>query len=240
MWRTQLSAVTIPAQLTLGVGLRDDATLDNFLFRDQLAPLGGVLRALSTPAGEPLVYLHGLPGSGRSHLLQAVCREYPAGHALYLPLTQFVEADAEAILQDVEQMSLLCLDDFEAIGGDNQWEEALFHAFNRMREQSCRLLISARWPPRGLPLVLEDLRSRLGWGVTLQVPEPNDAEKLAILQFRAQRRGLQLAADVAQYVMARAPRSLDSLIQVLDRLDQASLAQQRALSIPFVKQTLGW
>ncbi|MCX2982976.1 DnaA regulatory inactivator Hda [Halieaceae bacterium IMCC14734] len=232
--------MTIPAQLTLGVGLRDDATLNNFLFREELSPLSGVLRALSTAVGEPLVYLHGMPGSGRSHLLQAVCREFAAGQALYLPLNQFVEADAESILQDVEQMALLCLDDFEAIGGDSQWEEALFHAFNRMREQNCSLLISAQCPPRGLPLVLEDLRSRLGWGVTLHLPQPDDAEKLAILQFRAQRRGLQLSADVAQYVMARAPRSLDSLIQVLDQLDHASLAQQRALSIPFVKQTLGW
>jgi DnaA family protein len=235
-----MAAVTSPAQLTLGVGLRDDATLDNFLFRDELGPLRGVLRTLSTAAGEPLVYLYGAPGTGRSHLLQAVCRQYPPGQALYLPLGQFVDADADAILQDVEQMALLCLDDFDAVCGDKQWEQALFHAFNRIRQKSCRLLISAGQSPRGLPLLLEDLRSRLGWGVTLQVPEASDTEKLAILQFRAGRRGLQLADEVARYVLARSPRSLDALMQVLDQLDQESLTQQRALSIPFVKQTLGW
>lgn len=235
-----MAAVSTPAQLTLGVGLRDDATLDNFLFREELGALRGVLRALDTDAGEPLVYIHGAPGTGRSHLLQAVCHHYPPGQALYLPLGQFVDADADAILQDVEQMALLCLDDFDAVCGSQQWEQVLFHAFNRMREKSCQLLISAAQPPRGLPLLLEDLRSRLGWGVTLQVPEPGDTEKLAILQFRARRRGLQLADDVARYVLARSPRSLEALMQVLDQLDQESLTQQRALSIPFVKQTLGW
>ena len=61
-----------------------------------------------------------------------------------------------------------------------------------------------------------------------------------MLRFRAGRRGLSMSAEVAFYIVTRAPRSLEHLLELLDTLDKASLAEQRALSIPFVKQALGW
>jgi DnaA family protein len=87
---------------------------------------------------------------------------------------------------------------------------------------------------------LADLRSRLSWGIVYQLEAVDDEDKTSILQFRAMRRGLALSPGVASYIVSRAPRALDQLLEVLDQLDQASLAQQRALSIPFVKQALGW
>jgi DnaA family protein len=87
---------------------------------------------------------------------------------------------------------------------------------------------------------LADLRSRLSWGIVYQLAQVDDEEKAAILQFRASRRGLQLPAEVARYIVNRAPRAMQSLLDLLDVLDKTSLAQQRALSIPFVKQVLDW
>ena len=74
----------------------------------------------------------------------------------------------------------------------------------------------------------------------LQLAQGDDADKSAILQFRATRRGLTLAPGVANYIVSRAPRAMHELLEVLELLDSASLAQQRALSIPFVKEALGW
>ena len=94
--------------------------------------------------------------------------------------------------------------------------------------------------PRALVVNLPDLRSRLSWAVVYQLVAGDDEEKSAILQFRAMRRGLSLAPGVASYIVSRAPRAMEQLLAVLDQLDEASLAEQRALSIPFVKQALGW
>jgi DnaA family protein len=60
------------------------------------------------------------------------------------------------------------------------------------------------------------------------------------MQFRAARRGLVLAREVCGYVVARSPRDMEALLALLDALDNASLVEQRALSIPFVKGVLGW
>lgn len=226
-------------QLTLKVQLRDDATFDNFLAPEALAPLVASLQGQLQPGGEALIYLFGGADGGKSHLLQAACHSGGA-RAVYLPLAELVGFSPQEVLEGMEGMSLVCLDDIEAVLGNEAWELALFHFFNRARALDCRLLIGAKSPPRVLGVGLADLKSRLSWGIVYQLPPVTDEYKQRILQFRAGARGLALPADVATYIVSRAPRELGTLLALLDRLDEASLAEKRALSIPFVKKTLGW
>ena len=186
-----------------------------------------------------MVFLHGGSGSGKSHLLQACCHLAGEG-SVYLPLAELATYSPEEVLAGVETLSLVALDDIDAVLGQEAWELALFGLYNRAREWGCRLLIAARGAPRTLDVRLADLRSRLSWGGVYQLPLATDAEKCAILIFRAERRGLELSDDVAIYIVNRSQRDLAQLLELLDRLDRASLAQQRPLSIPFVKQTLDW
>lgn len=228
------------AQLPLAVHLRDEATLDNFLFPEALLPLRTSLESQHEPEGEPGIYLHGGHGGGRSHLLQAACHAQAGGEALYLPLEQLCELVAEEVLADIEGLALICLDNLDAIAGRKSWEEALFHLINRARMSRCRLLFGAASAPRQLGIELADLESRLSWAVVFHLPEPADAEKLRILQFRASRRGMTLSDEAAQYIFNRASRSLGELIALLEQLDRASMVAKRSLSIPFIRQTLGW
>jgi DnaA family protein len=94
--------------------------------------------------------------------------------------------------------------------------------------------------PRALGVDLPDLRSRLAWGIVYQLAQAGDEEKIAILQFRARRRGLSLSREVCSYLISRSARDMEALLDLLATLDKASLVQQRALSIPFVKAVLGW
>ena len=61
-----------------------------------------------------------------------------------------------------------------------------------------------------------------------------DDERLEAVRLRARNRGLEMPEEVARYILARYPRDLDSLFALLDRLDRASLAEQRRLTIPFL------
>ena len=226
-------------QLPLLVQLRDDATLDNFLATDANAPLLEAVRGLSEGQGESVVFIHGGQGSGKSHLLQGAC--HLAGeNALYLPLRELSVFPPEEVLSGVETLELVALDDLDVVMGQQAWELALFGLYNRAREWGCRLLMAAAGAPRTLEVELADLRSRLSWGVVYQLAAGSDEQKQAILQFRAARRGLKLGDEVASYIVTRAPRDLAQLLELLERLDRASLVGKRALSIPFVKQVLGW
>lgn len=226
-------------QLPLPVRLRDDATLDNFLAGPALQPLLAALQAQPGGGGEAIIYLHGPAGSGKSHLLQASC--HLAGpRALYLPLGELCDYAPEDVLQGVESLGLVCLDDIHRVLGRSEWEVALFNLCNRARQYDCRLLVVGNAAPRALSLDLADLRSRLGWGPVFQLPQATDEEKIAILRYRASRRGLALPREVASYIVSRAVRDMDALLALLDSLDNASLVEKRALSIPFVKHVLGW
>ncbi|MGQ4877131.1 DnaA regulatory inactivator Hda [Billgrantia sp. LNSP4103-1] len=229
-----------PAQLPLGVGLRDDATFDSFL----PAANAGLVDRLSRQFdddGEPFIYLWGAPGSGRSHLLQAACHAASDRdlRALYLPLEDLGHFPP-LMLEDAERLDLVAIDDVETVIGRRRWEEGIFHAFNRLRDAGKRLILSAAVAPRQLPVKLPDLASRLTWGVTFHLQSLDDGERLQALQLRARIRGMQLPEEVARYILHRGPRRLDELFEELAVLDRASLSAQRKLTIPFVKQALGW
>jgi len=226
-------------QLPLEVQLRDDATLENFLAVPAVQPLVSALRRQLEPTGEAMIFLYGPAGSGKSHLLQASCH-LAGNRALYLPLADLGQYAPEDVLQEVETLDLVCLDDLHCVVGDERWELALFNLYNRALQENCKLLVAGDAAPRALAVGLEDLRSRLSWGIVYQLAQAGDEEKAAILQFRASRRGLLLPAEVARYIVNRAPRAMQPLLDLLDVLDKTSLAQQRALSIPFVKQVLDW
>jgi DnaA family protein len=144
------------------------------------------------------------------------------------------------VLQGVESLDLVCLDDLHCVVGDEKWELALFNLYNRARQDNCKLVVAADAAPRVLAVGLADLRSRLSWGIVYRLAQADDEEKVEILRFRASRRGLLLPGEVARYIVNRAPRAMQPLLDLLEVLDKTSLAQQRALSIPFVKQVLGW
>lgn len=232
-----------PIQLPLGVRLRDDATFKNYYPGSNAVALGYVERLCQLGAGwtESLIYLWGSAGVGRSHLLQAACLqlEQTDQQAVYLPLAELI-MHGPLLLEGLEHCSLVCLDDLEVLAGHADWEEALFHLFNRLRDNGHRLLLGASVAPRELPLQLADLQSRLSQGLVFHLRELAEEDKLHALQLRASRRGLQLPDEVAAFILNRGTRSMSGLFELLEQLDQASLQAQRKLTIPFLKQTLGW
>jgi len=236
---SQRSSKHAQKQLTLNVALRDDATVENFLLLPALEPMMAALQQQLQPVGEQFIFLHGAPDTGKSHLLQASCHR-ANDNALYLPLADLHSYAPDEVLDGIDSLGLVCIDDLHLVAGNQVWEHALFHAFNRAKQSGCAWLVAADASPRNLDISLADLQSRLGWGGVFKLPSLDDETRIAVLQFRAERRGLILSKEVANYIVSRAPRALSELIAVLDTLDQASLAEQRALSIPFVKQTLGW
>ncbi len=186
------------------------------------------------------VYLWGAAGTGKTHLLQALCRQ--AGEqgreVAWVPMAE-LEGLSAGVLEGLREVGLVCLDGLDAIAGAGDWEQAVFHLFNHLRDSGRRLVVSARVPPRQLPLSLPDLHSRLSWGLVFHLYEMDDAAKARVLRTRADARGFALPAEVAEYLVRRCPRDMHSLLAVLERLDRGSLAAQRRLSIPFVKQLLG-
>jgi len=223
-------------QLPLALRTPPDQRFD--AFHGQAAVRDAVSAAARGESGDWL-FLAGASGSGKTHLLLAACAEAAASgrRAAYLPLAAFAGRLAEALAAQ-EGAGLLCLDGLEAIAGHRDDEEALFHFHNRARASGAVVLYAARGNPAAIGLTLPDLVTRLGQCVRL-VTEPLDEHgRREVLRQRAARRGLELDDAVLDYLLRRVERDLASLTALLDRLDKASLAAQRRITIPFLRDLL--
>lgn len=227
------------AQLPLKLHLRDDSIFDNYVVGENQQLLFH-LKQLSRHPLNHFVYCYGESGSGRSHLLQACCHEVnlQKRSAFYLPL-QHHQQFKTAILEDLEQFDLVCIDDIDAVIKNRSWEEALFHCYNRLRDKQTPLIISALIPPQQLSCYLPDLQTRLSSGLVLKIQALSDEDKKITLQLRAANRGIHLTEDVIHYMLRHYSRSMSELFALLDTLDRASLVAKRKITIPFVKSVVG-
>lgn len=195
-------------QLPLAISPAVEPSLDNFVAGANAEALERVRALAAGTLREAIVYLWGEAGSGRSHLLRAAARANPR---------------------------LVIADDVETL--DAEAQQALFSAINAARDGPPPVLAAGKAPPAQLAL-REDLRTRLGWGLVYQLRPLTDAEKALYLRSEAARRGLRLTDEVVWYLLNHLPRDLASLNAVLDRLDRHSLARQRAVTLPLVREAL--
>lgn len=226
-------------QIPLNIELRDDASFVNFHTESNLEAIAAI-QALSTgnARGECFVYLWGNEAVGKTHLLQAACREQSRTQAPAAYLSLRDHELAPAMLEGFEALSLVCIDDIDSIAGEAEWEIALFHLYNRLRSSNSRLLVTGKNAPMQSDIQLLDLRSRLAAGLVLQISELSDEGKIIALQLHAHHRGLELSDEVAHYILRRTSRDLRTLISLLEKLDKASLAAARKLTIPFIKNII--
>lgn len=228
-------------QLGLAVQLPDDEVFATFVAGKNHAAVASLRAFVDGDLNltqAPWCLLQGPPGVGKSHLLHSLCAEFP-DQAMYLSLADLRQQAAPQVLEGLAQVPLLCLDEIEAVLNDADWCYTLFRLLNQLSDQnSARLVMTSQRSAQHLNTALPDLSSRLQWGLPLQLTELEDQHKVAALQLRAQKRGLDLQTDVAMFMIQRLGRSMDSLMQCLAELDDASLAAQRRLTIPFVKRAL--
>lgn len=225
-------------QLTLGIGIRDEATFANF-FAGKNQQVISELKNSASGKGERVIYFCGASGEGCTHLLQACCHEANQ-HGLtsvYLPLSNINDFSPE-IFEGLESLDLICIDDLHQIAGRPEWEEAFFHTYNRIHDAGKKLIVAANVMPKALGVALPDLVSRLAWGVVFQLQPLSDTEKLQIIVNRAERRGMSLSEEVGKFILNHCPRHMSTLVAALNTLDKVSLAAQRKLTIPFVKTAL--
>jgi DnaA family protein len=230
-----------PVQLSLGVSLRDDATFSNFHAADaNNQQVVAALEQASQGRGEQSLTLWGARGSGLTHLLQACSHAAcEAGVSVqYLPLRELLGYAPSDICEGLEAMQLVCLDGIDEICGNRDWEQALFHLFNNLRDAGHRLVMASHTSPPAIPIRLPDLKSRILGTVVYHLHSLKDDDKCMALQIRAKARGMELPDDVARFILSRAPRDTNELFLLLNVLDDESLQQQRKLTIPFVKDVL--
>jgi DnaA family protein len=158
--------------------------------------------------------------------------------AQYLPLGSRRAADLPASIRAFGGSAVLAIDDVDAIARDAAAEHALFDLYNRCRAEGATLLFAARVSPAQVGFGLPDLVSRLSSCTQVALKPLGELERRDLLRERAGARGIELDEAVVDWLFAREKRDIASLLGVLDRVDAASLAAQRRVTVPFLRKLL--
>jgi len=224
-------------QIPLQLEPRRPDRFDHFVAGPNESALAAVRQLLDEPGGG--LFLSGPDGSGKSHLLNALChaaREKGLA-AFYIALKRLPE-EAAASLEGLQVLDLVCVDDLESVAGNPVWENALFACFNEVRAARGRLLVSSSLPLASLELGLPDLASRLAWGVRQNLRFPDDDGKLEILRQRARTLRIDLPEDVQNYLLKHGKRDISSLLQALEQLKDTAFAGKRKITVPLAREIL--
>jgi chromosomal replication initiator protein len=171
------------------------------------------------------LFIHGLSGTGKTHLLQALCSELCSSlRVLYLTADDFSSRMASSreesggFREDFRSAQVIAMDDVQTLVGREASQEELFHAFNSLYNRNGQLIFASDQPPRKLTDLPERLTSRFTWGLTVEVEPPLFENRLEILASKAAARQLDLPPDVLEQLATPKISNVRELEGLLARL----------------------
>ncbi len=200
-------------------------------------------------AYNPLL-LYGSTGLGKTHLMYAAGNfmraHNPSMRVLYLRSEQFFNAMMKALAdktmaqfkKQFQQVDALLIDDIQFFAGKNTTQEEFFHTFNSLVDGKQQIILTCDRYPREVENLEPRLKSRLGWGLSVVLEPPDDETRATILMDKAQRRGIELPADVAWQIAKRLHSSVRDLEGALNTLAARANFTGRPITLEFAQETL--
>lgn len=218
-------------QLVLDLARPESPSFDNFVAGENREARAALIALARGESAENGVLLWGAGGAGKSHLLRAAA----AMAARSRPVVECASPRDALLAASVESSTLLVVDRIDTAGVDEQ--PRLFTLWNELLAHGGQWIAAASVPPARLPL-RDDLRTRLALGLVFEVVPLGDADKREALDTYARERGFHLSADVIAYLLAHGRRDMPSLVAALAALDRHSLATQRNVTVPLLRNWL--
>ena len=181
---------------------------------------------------DPFIYVWGEEGAGKSHLLRAwVAQALDAGKKAV-----YIDAAATPLTEAAFEAEYLAIDQIEKLGNEEQ--ALLFAVFNRFRNSGKGfLLLSSEHPPQQL-VIREDLRTRMAYCLVYEVKPLTDQEKIDALVSMAAARQVTIDPEIFEYLLNHWQRDMDSLMQMLDTLDNYAVTMGKRITLPLLRQLL--
>ncbi len=228
-----------------GTGLNAKYTFDTFIVgqANRLAHAGCLAVAENPGKTYNPLFIYGGVGLGKTHLLHAIGNFVLRGQhrPLYVSAETFANELINAIRNRTTEefrakyrtIDVLLLDDVQFIINKERTQEEFFHTFNDLYHSDRQIVLSSDRSPKAFIGLEERLRSRFECGLTVDVQPPDLETRMAILAAKAESQGVQLPADVIEFVAQQIQSNIRELEGALNRI----LALVRMMHYPLTVQT---
>ncbi len=196
------------------------------------------------------LFVYSNNGLGKSHLLQAIGIEvknnYPDKTVLYVRGEQFINQFIDAIKNNsqndfthfYQMIDVLLIDDIHDLANKEKTQDIFFHIFNHLHQHGKQLVISSDKPPVELEGIKPRLLSRFKWGLAADLQTPDLETRIAILQSKLYKDGLQMPQEVIEYLAYSITTNIRELEGALvSILAQASL-NKKPITLELAKQMI--
>ena len=243
-----------PAETELGAPLDARCTFESFVVGrpNELAYAAAKRVAdLATPPFNPL-FVYGGVGLGKTHLMHAIAwqirRQDTTRRVVYLSaekfMYQFIRAlrckDTMSFKELFRSADVLMVDDVQFIGGKETTQEEFFHTFNSLVDRGRQIVISADRSPSELSGLEERIRSRLGWGLVVDVHPTTYELRLEILRTKAQMIAgeVDIPTTVLEFLARRITSNVRELEGALNRIVAQATLVGRAITLDLAQEIL--
>jgi len=213
-------------------GLNPKYTFASFIVGKGNELAHAAAQAVAARPGEAYnpLFIYGGVGLGKTHLLQAIAqailRRNQNTKVLYATSERFTnefvnsvkEGRAKEFKDRYRNVDLLLVDDIQFIGGKEQTQEEFFHTFNELHHQSKQVVLTSDRPPKAIPSLEDRLRSRMEWGMIVDIAAPDLETRAAILQAKAQEKNFPLPHDIAQLISVSIQSNIRELEGALNKI----------------------
>ena len=211
--------------------MRQDLTLDRFVVGKSNQVAYQAVKAVLRDPGSKYnpVFLHGGSGLGKTHLLQAITREFfiqGERSIRYVQCEKFVQMFVRALQNktisqfrsEFRSLKVLAIDDVQMIAGKKSSQEELIETIDAIQQGGGQFLLACDLPPRQCEFLQQQLKSRFLAGLVARMEPPGMETRLSILEREAIRHGTQVPHEVLHYIADSIRTSVRELIGALTRL----------------------
>ncbi len=175
------------------------------------------------------LFLYGGVGLGKTHLIQAIGNEIikkdPTKKVLYINTETFVSEFITYLRTKrgnfsdrYRSVDVLIVDDIQFIAGKETTEEEFFHTFNTLHQANKQIIISSDKSPKKIASLTDRLRSRLEWGMAIDIQMPDFETRCVILQNKAGLSGTTLERETVEYLANNIKTNVRELEGALNQL----------------------
>lgn len=233
--------------------LNPNYTFDNFIEGDcnRLARSAGLAIA-KKPGGTAFnpLFIFGNVGLGKTHLGQAIgndiAQRFDEKNILYVSCEKFTNQIIESIkngsINDLvnfyQLIDVLIVDDIQFLANKQKTQEIFFHIFNQLHQNGKQLILTSDRPPKDLDGIEERLISRFKWGLSADLSEPDYETRMAILEAKLEREGLEMPNDVSEFVCYNIRNNIRELEGVLVSLIAQSALVRKEIDLELAKEVI--
>lgn len=199
------------------------------------------------------LYLYGVPGLGKTHLIHSIghfiLEQYPEKKVLYVTSEEFTNEVIESIRsgnaasmtklrEKYRTVDVLMIDDIQFIIGKDSTQEEFFHTFNVLHSARKQIVLSSDKPPKELETLDERFRSRFEWGLIADIQPPDYETRMAILRKNAENYDKQIDEEIIKYIATNIKSNIRELEGAFNKIIAFTRLNKVDLTIESAEEAL--